>query len=47
MGTGMLRWNLAASCDHAQMLAAVKVPVLYTHHFRSTNPQSGFHWGGI
>src|SRR5215470_1286932 len=31
----------AASCDHAQMLAAVKVPVLYTHHSRSTNPQSG------
>jgi pimeloyl-ACP methyl ester carboxylesterase len=33
--------TLAASCDHAQMLAAVKVPVLYTHHFRSTHPQSG------
>ncbi len=32
---------VAASCDHAQMLAAVKVPVLYTHHFRGTDPQSG------
>jgi pimeloyl-ACP methyl ester carboxylesterase len=33
--------TLTASCDHAQMLAAVKVPVLYTHHFRSTDPQPG------
>ena len=33
--------TLATSCDHAQMLAAVKVPVLYTHHFRSTDPHSG------
>ena len=31
----------AASCDHVKMLAAVKVPVLYTHHIRSTDPQSG------
>jgi pimeloyl-ACP methyl ester carboxylesterase len=31
----------AASCDHAQMLAAVKVPVLYTHHLRNIEPQSG------
>lgn len=30
-----------ASCDHAQMLARVKVPVLYTHHRRVVNPQSG------
>jgi pimeloyl-ACP methyl ester carboxylesterase len=33
--------TVAASCDQAQMLAAVKVPVLYTHHFRSTDPHSG------
>jgi hypothetical protein len=31
----------AASCDHARMLAAVKVSVLYTHHFRNIDPQSG------
>jgi pimeloyl-ACP methyl ester carboxylesterase len=37
--------TLAASCDHAQMLAAVKVPVLYTHHFRSIDPKSGVHLG--
>jgi hypothetical protein len=27
------------------MLAAVKVPVLYTHHFRNIDPQSGVHLG--
>jgi pimeloyl-ACP methyl ester carboxylesterase len=27
--------SVAASCDHARMLAAVKVPVLLTHHFRA------------
>ena len=26
--------TVAASCDHARMLASVKVPVLLTHHFR-------------
>jgi pimeloyl-ACP methyl ester carboxylesterase len=31
----------AASCDHAQMLAAVKVPVLYTHHLRTIEAPSG------
>jgi pimeloyl-ACP methyl ester carboxylesterase len=33
--------TVTASCDQAQMLAAVKVPVLYTHHLRSTDPHSG------
>jgi pimeloyl-ACP methyl ester carboxylesterase len=33
--------TVAASCDHAQMLAAVKVPVLYTHHFRAIDSESG------
>ncbi|HEY5009152.1 MAG TPA: alpha/beta hydrolase [Caulobacteraceae bacterium] len=26
--------SVAASCDHVRMLQAVKVPVLFTHHFR-------------
>jgi hypothetical protein len=26
--------SVGASCDHARMLKAVKVPVLFTHHFR-------------
>ena len=31
----------AASCNHARMLASVKVPVLLTHHFRKVDDASG------
>jgi pimeloyl-ACP methyl ester carboxylesterase len=33
---GRAFWSgtVGASCDHARMLASVKVPVLFTHHFR-------------
>ena len=30
-----------ASCDHARMLASVKCPVLYTHHFRRVDDNAG------
>jgi pimeloyl-ACP methyl ester carboxylesterase len=33
--------TVAASCDHARMLAAVKVPVLFTHHFRVVDEATG------
>jgi pimeloyl-ACP methyl ester carboxylesterase len=33
--------TVAASCDHARMLAATKVPVLFTHHFRIVNEETG------
>ena len=33
--------TVAASCDHARMLAAVKVPVLFTHHFRMVDEATG------
>jgi pimeloyl-ACP methyl ester carboxylesterase len=33
--------SVAAGCDHARMLARVKVPVLLTHHFRATDPATG------
>ena len=33
--------TVAASCDHARMLAAVKVPVLFTHHFRLVDEATG------
>ena len=39
--TGM--W--AASCDHAQMLSHVKVPVLYTHHQRRIDEKTGVLFG--
>jgi pimeloyl-ACP methyl ester carboxylesterase len=40
-GRATLSGTLTASCDHSQMLAAVKVPVLYTHHFRAIDAESG------
>jgi hypothetical protein len=39
--TGM--W--AASCDHAQMLSHVKVPVLFTHHQRRIDEKTGMLFG--
>ena len=31
--------TVAASCDHVRMLQAVKVPVLFTHHFRRVDDE--------
>jgi pimeloyl-ACP methyl ester carboxylesterase len=42
-----LSGTVAASCDHAQMLAAVKCPVLFTHHFRWFDEKSGILLGAI
>ena len=36
-----------ASCPHEQMLASVKVPVLFTHHFRMVDEASGALMGAI
>ena len=33
--------TVAASCDHAAMLASVRVPVLFTHHFRNIDEATG------
>jgi pimeloyl-ACP methyl ester carboxylesterase len=42
-------WSGAASaaCDHARMLAAVKVPVLITHHFREIDAGTGSLMGAV
>jgi pimeloyl-ACP methyl ester carboxylesterase len=32
---------VSASCNHARMLAVVKTPVLYTHHFRTIHEETG------
>jgi pimeloyl-ACP methyl ester carboxylesterase len=37
----------AASCDHTRMLRAVKVPVLFTHHFRHVDEATGLLMGAI
>jgi pimeloyl-ACP methyl ester carboxylesterase len=39
--------TVGASCDHARMLKAVKVPVLFTHHFRHVDETTGFVMGAI
>ena len=33
--------RVALTCDHENMLRQVKVPVLFTHHFRVTDPETG------
>jgi pimeloyl-ACP methyl ester carboxylesterase len=39
--------TVAASCDHARMLASVKVPVLLTHHFRRVDEATGQLMGAL
>ena len=42
-----LTGTVGASCDHARMLAAVKCPVLFTHHFRWLDEGTGTLVGAI
>ena len=46
---GKAFWSgtVAASCDHARMLGAVKVPVLLTHHFRHVDPNTDHLTGAL
>jgi len=39
--------TVAASCDHERMLRNVKVPVLFTHHFRMVDEATGVLAGAI
>ena len=39
--------TVTANCDHARMLAAVRVPVLFTHHFRVIEADTGNLIGAI
>ena len=39
--------NVARNCDHREMLKHVKVPVLFTHHRRSVDPNTGALIGAI
>ena len=39
--------TVAAACDHARMLKAVKVPVLFTHHFRRVDEATGLLMGAL
>ncbi|MCW5759518.1 MAG: alpha/beta hydrolase, partial [Phenylobacterium sp.] len=40
-GRAHVEGTVAASCRHERMLAAVKVPVLMTHHGRTADPATG------
>jgi pimeloyl-ACP methyl ester carboxylesterase len=40
-GRAFVSGSAAASCDHAAMLTRVRVPVLFTHHFRTVDEQTG------
>ena len=40
-GRAFWEGSVFASCDHARMLASVKCPVLYTHHFRHVDENDG------
>ncbi len=40
-GRAFVSGTATASCDHAAMLARVRVPVLFTHHFRSVDAGTG------
>jgi len=39
--------TVGAGCDHAAMLASVRVAVLFTHHFRRVDPATGHLLGAI
>jgi pimeloyl-ACP methyl ester carboxylesterase len=41
-GRAFWEGSVFASCDHARMLASVKCPVLYTHHFRHVDDDAGY-----
>ena len=40
-GRAFWEGSVYGSCDHAQMLASVRCPVLYTHHFRNVDENRG------
>lgn len=40
-GDAFLSGRVAVNCDHEAMLSEVKVPVLFTHHFRMIDPDTG------
>ncbi|MQS14825.1 alpha/beta hydrolase [Streptomyces kaniharaensis] len=39
--------SASASCDHARMLASVKVPVMFSHHFWKVDEESGRLQGAV
>lgn len=46
-GRAFATGTATAGCDHARMLAGVRVPVLFTHHFRMVDDETGTVMGTI
>ncbi len=46
-GSAFASGAATASCDHALLLQHVKVPVLFTHHFRQVDEETGTLMGAI
>ena len=46
-GRAFIEGTVAQSCPHERLLAQVKVPVLLSHHFRTTDPNTGGLIGAI
>lgn len=46
-GRAFFTGTVGASCDHDRMLASVKVPVLFTHHFHTIDETTGTLMGAI
>jgi pimeloyl-ACP methyl ester carboxylesterase len=46
-GRAFYTGTVTAGCDHARMLANVRVPVLFTHHFRMVDPATSTIMGAI
>ncbi len=46
-GRAFCSGTVYGGCDHFRMLGAVKVPVLFTHHFRIVDETSGMLLGAI
>jgi pimeloyl-ACP methyl ester carboxylesterase len=46
-GDAFYSGRVATNCDHEAMLRQVEVPVLFSHHFRTTDPATGHLMGAI
>jgi len=46
-GSAFVSGRATLTCDHENMLSHVKVPVLFTHHFRHVDPDAGHLVGAI
>ena len=46
-GRAFTSGSATAGCDHAAMLGRVRVPVLFTHHFRAVDERTGRLTGAI